>query len=120
MRAGLLGFLWTSLLLSQVQQQDPFDVVMQAFWSARASGHFAEAVKKRDEARRMVSAMPIEAPQFGQRLQSVAQFYDNDGLAAEGRGLLEQSLARMRQRPNADRVTLLFALANSWEQDRNL
>ena len=122
MRPGLVCLLWTPLLLAQGQQQDPFDASVQACWMARGSGHFEEAAKLREEARRLLAGVPVDSPQFGQRARTVAQLYDNGAMSSQARAILEQSLARTGRSPAGQRtrVSLLFALADSWEQDRNL
>jgi Flp pilus assembly protein TadD len=118
MRRCLLFFSWLPLLAGQVQQQDPLDVAIQAYWKARGEGRYAEAVTYRETARRILNGLSPEASQFTYRAQTVAQFYDGAGKPAEARAILEKALAA-RPAGTRERAVLLSALSVNWEQERN-
>lgn len=119
MLRGLTCLLWLPLLGAQVPQQDAFDLETQAYYFARGRLDFEAAAKHRDKARLLLAALPAEDQQSAYRARMVAQLYDSAGLIARGRGVLEQVLARSPAGSPA-RASILSAISDSWEQDRNL
>lgn len=117
-----LSFFLAPLLLAQVPAPERLDGVLQAYWEAHGKGQFSEAAGRREEARRLLLQTPVDAPRYVAWAQNVAQLYDSGGLSQQARAVLEQALARAGQVQTANpaRVMLLNALADSWEQDRNL
>jgi tetratricopeptide (TPR) repeat protein len=126
MRRSLVYFLCVSPLLAQLgrpePQQAPIDALIQSYQSAYSNGRFAEAAANRDQARGLLSQIPVADPQFVNWAQRVSGIYENGGFGAQARSVLEQALTRVTalgdQSPT--RVALLSALATSWQQDRNL
>jgi tetratricopeptide (TPR) repeat protein len=126
MRRSLAYFLCASPLLAQTgrpePQQAPIDALIQSYQSAYSNGKFDEAAAKRDQAKALLSQIPVADPQFVIWAQRVSQLYDSGGFSQQARAVLEQALARVAalgdQSPG--RVALLSALANAWQQDRNL
>lgn len=117
-----LSFFLAPLLLAQVPTEERLDGALQAYWEAHGKGQFSEAAVRREEARRLILQAPPDAPQYIAWVQNVAQLYDSGGLSQLGRAVLEQALARTGpvQTARISREMLLNALAESWEQDRNL
>jgi tetratricopeptide (TPR) repeat protein len=126
MHRSLAYLLCVSPLLAQLggpePQQAPIDALILSYQSAYSNGRFAEAAAKRDEASALLSQIPVGDPQFVNWSQRVSQLYESGGFSQQARSVLEQALARVAalgdQSPG--RVALLSALANSWQQDRNL
>src|SRR5580658_5433843 len=126
MRRSLVYFLCVSPLLAQLgrpePQQAPIDALIQSYQSAYSNGRYGEAAAKRDQVNALLSQIPVSDPQFVNWAQRVSQLYDSGWYSQQARGVLEQALARVAalgdQFPG--RVALLSALANSWQQDRNL
>ena len=108
--------------VAQVPQQDPFDIANQAYFQVRQKGQYDVASKLREEMKRLLQAEAPDDPQFAGRTQSLAQFYDGDGMSAAGRAVLEGALARAEAAnvPGQTRASLLLSLASLWEGDRNL
>jgi tetratricopeptide (TPR) repeat protein len=115
-------FLWIPAVLAQAPQQQPLEAAMQCYWSAVAAGRFEEAAAKRDEARRLLNVLPVQAPEFARQAQQIASFYESAGRSIEARDVLQQALARASVLVRSDpaRITLLSALSDFWQRDRNL
>ena len=126
MRGSLAYLLLASPLLAQsgrpVPQQAPVDALVQSYQSAYSNGRYDEAAAKRDQARALLSQIPVDDPQFANWAQRVSQLYDGGGFALKARDVLEQALARAGGLGDSSpaRIALLDALARSWEEDRNL
>ncbi len=122
MARGLAFVLWIPTVLAQAPQQQALDAAVQAYSTALAAGRFDEAAAKRDEARRLLDLLPVQAPEFGSRAQQIAMFYESAGRSAAARDIVRQALARagVLVRSDPTRITLLNALADLWERDRNL
>jgi tetratricopeptide (TPR) repeat protein len=126
MRGSLPYLLLASPLLAQsgrpVPQQAPVDALVQSYQSAYSNGRYDEAAAKRDQARALLSQIPVDDPQFANWAQRVSQLYDGGGFTLKARDILEQALARAGGLGDSSpaRIALLDALARSWEQDRNL
>ena len=105
--------------VAQVPQQDPFDIANQAYFQVRQKGQYDVASKLREEMKRLLQAEAPDDPQFAGRTQSLAQFYDGDGMSAAGRAVLEGALARAEAAnvPGQTRASLLLSLASLWEGD---
>src|SRR5258708_2211657 len=58
----MLCFLMSFAAAAQEPQPDPVSAAVQKYWDARSEGHFEAAAAKRDEARRLLAHMPVEAP----------------------------------------------------------
>jgi len=108
--------------LGQTDQQDPIAKVLQAYWEAGRAGRFGDAAARREQARDLLPHLPVEAPLFGQWVQSVVSIYQAAGRNAEAREIAEAALARTIRLGDSDsaHTQLLDLLANSWEQDGNL
>jgi hypothetical protein len=126
MRRCLTYFLFASPLLAQTvrpePQQAPVDALIQSYQSALSNGKFTEAAAKRDEARGLLNQIPANDPLFANWAQRISGIYENDGFGSHARDVLEQALARTAALGDQSpaRTALLGALANSWQQDRNL
>lgn len=104
---------------TQVAPRQPaMDVALQAAFQAQ----FGERAASRDQARAALDSMPADEPRFGQWAQSVAQLYQQNGMEAQGRAVLEQALARTAALgpSNPSRAEILSALGSLWQQDGNL
>ncbi len=126
MLRSLAYLLFASPLAAQwgrpVPQQAPVDALIQSYQSAYSNGRYDEAAATRDQARAVLSQIPVDDPQFVNWAQRVSQLYDGGGFTLRGRDVLEQAMARAGRLGDSSpaRVALLDALARSWEQDRNL
>ncbi len=118
----MLGLLLSLTALSQAPRQNPLDTVFQAYWQARGQARYDEASALREEARGLLAKAPVEAPQFANWVQSVAQLYQGVGLYARAREVAEAALARTGRLGDAHptRIALVNMVASDWEQDRNL
>jgi tetratricopeptide (TPR) repeat protein len=105
-----------------VPQQAPVDALIRSYQSAFSNARYDEAAAARDQARALLSQIPVDDPQFANWAQRVSQLYDGGGFALQARDVLEQALARAGGLGDSSpaRVVLLDALSRSWEQDRNL
>lgn len=100
-------------------QQDPCQTAFNAFWSAQSEGRYEDGVRFREEARRLLTKVEPDAPQFATSATQVAQLYSSAAMTIEARAILDGALGRIRAASPA-RVVLLTALADAWEEDRNL
>src|SRR5580658_8647747 len=95
MRRSLVYFLCVSPLLAQLgrpePQQAPIDALIQSYQSAYSNGRFAEAAANRDQARGLLSQIPVADPQFVNWAQRVSGIYENGGFGAQARSVLEQA-----------------------------
>ncbi len=122
MRSSLMCLLCASIAQAQVPQRDLFSEVTSAYWKARGEGQFDEAAARRQEARSLIESLPLDDPQYAQKVQQVSQMYENGGFSAQARSILQNALLRATTlgESHPARIQLLGALANSWQQDRNL
>jgi len=126
MRRTLAYFLFASPLMAQLfgtaPQQAPIDALIQSYQSALNAGKYDEVAAKRDQARALLSQIPVDDPQFANWTQRVSQLYEYVELSTQARDVLEQALVRAGRLGEASsaRVTLLVALAGSWQLERNL
>jgi tetratricopeptide (TPR) repeat protein len=122
MHRGFLYLLLSLTALAQSPQQNPLDAAYQAYHNARQEARFDDAAAKREEARGLLAQMPVDAPQFGNWVQNVAQLYQGGGMYAQAREVAEAALARTGRLGDAHptRIQLLNMLANFWQEDRNL
>jgi tetratricopeptide (TPR) repeat protein len=106
----------------QPQQQTPLQAALQAYQAAHQAGRFDDAAAAREQARRLLSAMPPDDPMFANLAQTLAQFYQNAGFRAQARAVLQDALARAAQLGESfpAHIDLLADMANELEQDRNL
>src|ERR1700684_3414936 len=98
MRRSLAYLLFTSAALAQwgrpVPQQAPVDALIRSYQSAFSNGRSDEAAAARDQARALVSQIPVDDPQFANWAQRVSGIYENGGFALRARDVLEQALTR--------------------------
>jgi tetratricopeptide (TPR) repeat protein len=126
MRRSFAYVLFAAPVLAQsgrpAPQQAPVDALIQSYQSAFSNGRFDEAAAARDQARALVSQIPVDDPQFANWAQRVSGIYENAGFGLRARDVLEQALTRAGGLGDSSptRVALLDALSRSWEQDRNL
>ncbi len=108
--------------VAQVPQQDPFDAASQAYFQARQKGQYDVATAQRERMNQLLQTVAPDDPQLEGRAQRLAQFYENDGMSATGRTILEGALARAEaaNAPGQARASLSLTLASFWERDRNL
>jgi len=109
-------------LAQQAPQQDPLDAAIQAAWQARGNFHFEDAAARREQARALLAACPVDSPQFAGWVQQVAQLYQTSSLNAQARAVLLESLARSARLGDShpSHIAILNALGDSWQQDGNL
>ena len=110
------------IAVGQALPEDPFEVANQAYFQARQKGQYAAATAQRERMNQLLQAQAPDQPQFAGQAQRLAQLYDNDGMSATARTVLEGALARA-EGANAKgqaRASLLLPLASFWERDRNL
>ncbi len=114
---------WVLLLsvaaMGQVPALDPFDTAIQDFWTAQSEVRFHDAARKRELARTLLAQVPPESPRFAERAQTVAQMFQNAGMTAKARTVLEEALARVPE-VHSGRASILEALADLWHSDGNL
>src|SRR6266852_2512119 len=122
MNRGIVCLLWSVIAVAQVRQREPFDTAIQAYGAARNAGHFDEAAAKRAEARDLLDRTPVDAPQFGNWTQTVAQLYQQASMSVQARAIVEKALSRAAAlgESHPTRILLLTTLAENWQQDRNL
>src|SRR5271169_796713 len=89
--------LCSAIALGQVQPGEPFDIANRAYWQARQKGQYDVATAQREEMNRLLQGEAPDQTQFAGRAQSLAQVYDNDGMSAIGRAVLEGALARAEE-----------------------
>jgi tetratricopeptide (TPR) repeat protein len=108
-------------LAQQPSPQDPVDAAIQTFWRMD-SAHFQEAAAAREQARALLQRVPATSPRFAGWAQQVAQLYQNAGLNAQARAVLEDGLARTAPLGESDPspIAMLNALAGLWQQDGSL
>jgi tetratricopeptide (TPR) repeat protein len=118
MNRGCLSLLFACVALAQVRpQEDPIQVAMRAYHSARDQGQFDEAAAKRELARNLLDQIPVDS-QFGNSVWNVAQLYAGSGLSAQALAIGQQALARVTTLEG--RIQLLQMVADFYQQDRNL
>ena len=123
MHRGVACLLWFSAALAaQVSSPPPVDAAIHAYWQALSGGRFDEAAAKREEARRLLTRLPADAPQFGYWVQNAAHLYENAGMSEQARAIAGEALARAGGlgESHPTRIMLLTTLADLWRQDRNL
>jgi tetratricopeptide (TPR) repeat protein len=108
--------------LSQAPPAPGPNELIQGYWEAHRDGRFADAAALREQARAFLDSVPVDEPQFGNWVTTVAQLYAGTSRSAQARSLLEAALARTQALgdTNPVRLTILNALADSWQQDGNL
>ncbi len=118
----MVCFLWSCFALAQLRQPDPFSAAMSAYWDARNHGRFEEASARREEARSLLARTAVDAPLFGAWVQGLAQLYENGGLNAQARAIVEEALSRVEGlgESHPTRIMLLGTMASLWQEDRNL
>ena len=118
MYRGLLPLTFVAVTLAQVQsQEDPIQVAIKEYQTARDQGRFNEAVTKREAARALLDKLPGDDPQFGYSVRNVAQLYQASGLPAKA---LAIELRALERATDTNRAELLGMVAESYQQDRNL
>uniref|UniRef100_Q029M5 Tetratricopeptide TPR_4 n=1 Tax=Solibacter usitatus (strain Ellin6076) TaxID=234267 RepID=Q029M5_SOLUE len=106
----------------QASEVDPVQAKLAAISRARAEGRFAETVRLREEARRLLDVLPPDSPQFAGWTEMVAQVYNEAGWTARARGMLQAALDRTGTLGATipARFQLLTAIATSWQENHNL
>jgi hypothetical protein len=118
MKRGCLSLLFACVASAQVRpQEDPVQVAVRAYHSARAQGQFDEAAAKRELARSLLDQAPADS-QFGNSVWNVAQLYQGSGLSAQALAIAQQALTRATTL--GSRIQLLQMVADFYQQDRNL
>jgi hypothetical protein len=119
MKRGCLSLLFAGVALAQVRppQEDPLQVAVRAYHTARDQGQFVEAAAKRDLARNLLEQTPVDS-QFGSSVFNVAQLYQGANLSAQALAIGQQALARATALHI--RIQLLQMVADFYQQDRNL
>jgi len=108
--------------VGQFQHPDPVNSAIQDYWQASSQGRFDEAAAKRTALRALLDQVPVDAPQFANWVQQVAQLYQSAGRTGEARTVYESAVARTSGLRGGDLVRSMLQdwLANSWQQDGNL
>jgi tetratricopeptide (TPR) repeat protein len=106
----------------QVPPREPFEIAVQSYWAARASGNFGQARALREGARSLPAQTPLDSPPLTNRVQTVAQLYQSSGWWAHSRAVVQDELSRASSLAESHpiRIQLLNMLADSWRQDGNL
>jgi tetratricopeptide (TPR) repeat protein len=122
MHRGLLFVLCGTVLWGQIPQREPFDVAIQAYRDARASGDFDQARNRREEARSLLAQTRLDSPQLANRVATVADLYRSAGWNARARVVVEDALSRANSlgESNPLGIQLLNMLADTWQHDGNL
>jgi tetratricopeptide (TPR) repeat protein len=122
MRRGFLFVLCSTVVLGQVSRREPFELAIQSYRDARASGNFDQASAHREEARSLLAQTPLDSPLLPSRVQTVAQLYQSSGWRARARAVVEDELSRTNSLVESHpiRIQLLNMLADFWQQDGNL
>lgn len=120
MLRAVVGFLCIGVSWAQPPAMNPVDAAIQAVYSSQVRfGPMVGDPTLRDAARQALADAPIDSPQYGSWAHAISRFYGN-GLQA--RAVLEEALARTESLPKNSviRITLLTAMSDWWQQDRNL
>src|SRR6267378_6814191 len=119
MPRGFLFLLCSIVVLGQVPRREPFDLAIQSYRDARASGNFNQARARREEARSLLAQTPLDSPLWSSRVQAVAQLYQGAGWRAQARAVVQDELSRANSlaESHALRIQLLNMLADFWGQD---
>ena len=122
MPRGFLFLLCSTVVLGQAPPREPFDLAIQSYRDAQASGNFDQARARREEARSLLAQTPLDSPQLPSRIQQVAQLYQSSGWHAQARAVVEGELSRANSLVESHpiRIQLLNMLADFWQQDGNL
>src|SRR6266581_3820267 len=122
MPRGFLFLLCSIVVLGQVPPREQFDLAIQSYRDARASGNFDQARARREEARSLLAQTPLDSPLLPSRVQTVAQLYQSSGWRAQARAVVEDELSRANSlvESHPSRIQLLNILADFWQQDGNL
>src|SRR6266576_3553594 len=122
MLRGFLFVLCSTVALGQVPPREPFDIAVQSYRDARASGNFDLARSRREEARGLRAQAPLDSPLLPGRVQSVAHLYQSSGWWAQARAVVQNELSRANSLAESHplRIQLLNMLADFWQQDGNL
>src|SRR5713101_6732902 len=122
MLRGFLFVLWATVALGQAPPREPFDIAVQSYRDARASGNFDQARSSREEARGLLAQTPLDSPLLPSRVQTVAQLYQGSGWWAQARAVVQDGLARANSLADWHpiRIQLLNMLADFFQQDGNL
>ncbi len=99
--------------------EDPFQQIINAYWTAQNEGRFEDAVRYREESRKLLAKLAPDAPQFAGSAGTIAGLYSNGAMSMEARSILEAALDRMGP-ALPGRIDLLNRLADLWEEDKNL
>ena len=92
MKRGCLSLLFACVASAQVRpQEDPVQVAVRAYHSARDQGNFNEAAAKRELARNLLDQIPADS-QLGNSVWNVAQLYAGSGLSARALAIAQQVL----------------------------
>src|SRR5260370_26058191 len=120
MPRGFLFLLCSTVILGQDPQ--PFELAIQSYRDARASGNFDRARARREEARSLLAQTPLDSPRLPSRVQIVAQLYRSSGWHVQARAVVEDELSRANSLVESHpfRIQLLNMLADFWQQDGNL
>lgn len=103
-------------------QLDPMGAAIRDIESAQRAGNYDEAVARREEARALLQHTPADSPQFAGWAQQLSSSYQNSGLNAKGRAVLEEALSRTAAlgESNAAHISLLSSLGYAWQRDGSL
>jgi tetratricopeptide (TPR) repeat protein len=119
MYRGCLLLLSVGVARAQLRfQEDPIQIAIRAYQTAREQGQFDEAVAKRDLARNLLDQIPGDSPQLGNSARNIAQLYDSSGFRTQALAIAQQALARATA--PSTRMELLEMAADFYQQDGNL
>ena len=120
MPRGFLFLLCSTVILGQAPQ--PFDLAIQSYRDARASGNFDQARARREEARSLLAQTALDSPLLPSRVQTLASLYRSSGWQGQARAAVEDELSRTNSLVESHpiRIQLLNMLADFWQQDGNL
>ena len=72
MPRGFLFLLCSTVVLCQVSRREPFELAIQSYRDARASGNFDQARDRREEACSLLAQTPLDSPVLLSRVRTVA------------------------------------------------
>jgi tetratricopeptide (TPR) repeat protein len=123
LRASLLLVCSFLAPAQQRQQQDPLDKAIQTAWQIQNDNSRAQdSIAVREQARSLLQRVPADSPRYASWVTQVAQLYQNAGLSADSRAILQDGLSHtgLLGEANPDHIEMLAAVANAWWQDGNL
>ncbi len=121
-RACLLLVCSLAMMGQPLTPEDRMTAAIQALWEAPDKGPIEAIAARREEARALLQRAPVDSPRFAGWVQQLATIYQNAGLNAQARALLQDALQRTTPLGDANpaKMAILDTLGESWRNDGNL